>query len=311
MSRDLYPDKPQGARDEARRTPSHHRGSEGRHGPSGRGSEGSSLPDRQEPEAREQRVLMPEREDSPRAYYFRDREYLLRESEIRTLSEVGRFRVVAPHDLARYGYAGDSARMERDIRRLKEQSLLSEKTLEISGRKTLRVATLTKQGAKLLRSTHRIADEQELYHGLRKPKEAKHDADLYRLYQKETARIEHAGGRPLRVILDYELKRDLNRDLEALGPSKDDPAIKQAVAEQHHLPVVNGKIQLPDLRIEYENAQGELDRTDAELATRHYRPQGLAAKARAGFSLYSHPEDASRLRRILNDQDLTAGILSL
>jgi len=311
MSRDLHPDNPPDTRDEARRTPSHHRGSEGRHSPSGRGSGGSSLSDRQEPEAREQRLLKPEREDSPRAYYLRDREYLLRESEILTLSEVGRFRVVAPHDLAKYGYAGDSARMERDIRQLKERSLLSEKTLEISGRKTLRVVTLTKQGAKLLRSTNRIADEQELYHGLRKPKEAKHDADLYRLYQKEAARIELAGGRPLRIILDYELKRDLNRDLEALGPQKDDPVTKQAVAEQHHLPVVNGKVQLPDLRIEYENAQGELDHTDAELATRHYRPQGLAAKANAGFSLYSHPEDGSRLRRILNDQDITTEILSL
>ena len=311
MSRDLHPDNPQDTRDEARRTPSHHRGSEGRHSPSGRGSGGSSLSDRQEPEAREQRLLKPDREDSPRAYYLRDREYLLRESEIRTLSEVGRFRVVAPHDLAKYGYAGDSARMERDIRQLKEQSLLSEKTLEISGRKALRIVTLTKQGAKLLRSTNRIPDEQEIYHGLRKPKEAKHDADLYRLYQKEAARIEHAGGRPLRIILDYELKRDLNRDLEALGSQKDDPETKQAVAEQHHLPVVNGKVQLPDLRIEYENAQGELDHTDAELATRHYRPQGLAAKANAGFSLYSHPEDGSRLRRILNDQDITTEILSL
>jgi hypothetical protein len=311
MSRDLHPDNPQDTRDEARRTPSHHRGSEGRHSPSGRGSGGSSLSDRQEPEAREQRPVKPDREDSPRAYYLRDREYLLRESEILTLSEVGRFRVVAPHDLAKYGYAGDSARMERDIRQLKEQSLLSEKTLEISGRKTLRVVTLTKQGAKVLRSTNRIADEQELYHGLRKPKEAKHDADLYRLYQKEAARIELAGGRPLRIILDYELKRDLNRDLEALGPQKDDPETKQAVAEQHHVPVVNGKVQLPDLRIEYENAQGELDHTDAELATRHYRPQGLAAKATAGFSLYSHPEDGSRLRRILNDQDITTEILSL
>lgn len=311
MSRDFYPYDPQDTLDVVRHTPAHHRASEGRHSPSGRGSGESSLPDRQEPEAREHRVPKPDREDSPRAYYLRDREYLLRESEIRTLSEVGRFRVVAPHDLAQYGYAGDSARMERDIRRLNEQSLLSEKTLEISGRKTLRVATLTKQGAKLLRSMNRIADEQAIYHGLRKHKEAKHDADLYRLYQKEAARIEHAGGRPLRVILDYELKRDLNRDLEALGPQKDDPEIKHAVAEQHHLPVVNGKVQLPDLRIEYENAQGELDRVDAELATRHYRPQGLAAKARAGFSLYSHPEDASRLRRILNDQDLTAEILSL
>ena len=311
MSRDFYPHDPQDTRDVVRRTPGHHRGSEATHSPSGRGSGEASLPDRQEPEAREHRVLKPNREDSPRAYYLRDRKYLLCESDLHTLAEVGRFRVVAPHDLAKYSYAGDNARMEWDIRRLKEQSLLSEKTLEISGRNTLRIVTLTKQGAKLLRSTNRIADEQEIYHGLRKPKEAKHDADLYRLYQKEAARLERAGGSPLRVILDYELKRDLNRDLEALGPQRDDPDIKQAVAEKHHLPVVNGKVQLPDLRIEYENAHGELERIDAELATRHYRPQGLAAKARAGFSLYSHPEDASRLRRILNDQDLTAGILSL
>jgi hypothetical protein len=311
MSRDFNPYDPQDTRDVPRRTPSHHRRGEGRYSPSSRGSGESSLPDRQEPEAREHRVLKPDREDSPRAYYLRDREYLLRDSEIHTLAEVGRFRVVAPHDLAKYGYASDTPRMERDIRQLKEQSLLSEKTLEISGRKTLRIVTLTKQGAKFLRSTNRIPDEQEIYHGLRKPKEAKHDADLYRLYQRETARIEHAGGRPLRVILDYELKRDLNRDLEALGPQKDDPESKQAVAAKHHLPVVNGKVQLPDLRIEYENAQGELDRVDVELATRHYRPQGLAAKANAGFSLYSHPEDASRLRRILNDQDITSEILSL
>lgn len=255
--------------------------------------------------------MKPERVDSPRAYYLRDRQYLLRESEVHALAEISRFRVVAPHDLAKYGYAGDRARMERDIRRLKEQSLLSEKTLEVSGRRTLRVVTLTKQGAKLLRSANRLPNEQEIYHGLRKPKEARHDVDLYRLYQKEAARIERAGGKPLRIILDYELKRDLNRDLTALGPQKDDSDAKERVAQRHHLPVVNGKVQLPDLRIEYENAHGELERIDAELATRHYRPQGLAAKARAGFSLYSRPEDASRLRRILNDQDLTKGILSL
>lgn len=311
MSRDFYSYDPQDTRAAASSAPRRHRGSEGLDGPSGRGSGEASLPERQEQEPRERDVLKPERVDSPRAYYLRDRQYLLRESEVHALAEISRFRVVAPHDLAKYGYAGDRARMERDIRRLKEQSLLSEKTLEVSGRRTLRVVTLTKQGAKLLRSANRLPNEQEIYHGLRKPKEARHDVDLYRLYQKEAARIERAGGKPLRIILDYELKRDLNRDLTALGPQKDDSDAKERVAQRHHLPVVNGKVQLPDLRIEYENAHGELERIDAELATRHYRPQGLAAKARAGFSLYSRPEDASRLRRILNDQDLTKGILSL
>jgi hypothetical protein len=113
MSRDFHPYDPQDTRDGLRRTPGHHRGSEGRHSLSGRGSGESSLPDRQEPEAREHRVLKPHPEDSPRAYYLRDREYLLRESEIRTLSEVDRFRVVTPHDLPKYGYAGDSARRSR------------------------------------------------------------------------------------------------------------------------------------------------------------------------------------------------------
>lgn len=311
MSRDFYSYDPQDPRDAAPRAPHRHREPKPSETRTGRGSGDAPHADRHEPEARERNVLKPEREDSPRAYYVRDREYLLRESEVHTLSELGRFRVVAPSDLAKHAYAGDSARMVRDIRRLKQQSLLTQKTLEISGKKTLRVITLTKQGAKLLRKTNRLPDEQEIYHGLVKPREAKHDADLYRLYQKETSRIERAGGKPLRVILDYELKRDLYRDLVALGPQKDDPDAKELIAEKHHLHAVNGKIPLSDLRIEYENAQGELSRVDLELATRHYRPRGLAAKARAGFSLYSHPEEASRMRRILNDQDLTAGILAL
>jgi hypothetical protein len=65
------------------------------------------------------------------------------------------------------------------------------------------------------------------------------------------------------------------------------------------------------MRIEYQTAELELQRVDLELATRHYRPLGLAAKAKAGFSLYSHREDASRLRRILDEQELTARILTL
>ena len=311
MSRDSYSYEPQDTRDAVPGTSHRRREPESPKTRTGRGSGDAPDDDRQEPEARERSVLKPKREDSPRAYYVRDRAYLLRESEVHTLGEIGRFRVIRPADLARYDYAGDSKRMEQDIRRLKEQSLLTEKTLEISGKKMLCVVTLTKQGQRLLRKTNRLPDDQEIYHGLVKPREAKHVTDLYRLYQKEAARIERAGGKPRRLILDYELKRDLNRDLTALEQQKDDPGAKELIAEKHGLRVVNGKIPLPDLRIEYENAQGALGQVDLELATRHYRPRGLAAKARAGFSLYSRPEDATRLRRILDDQNLTAGILAL
>ncbi len=262
-------------------------------------------------ELRQPPSLKPEREDSPRAHLLGDRTFLLRESQLHTMTELGTFRVVAAADLARFAYASDNARMERDVRRLKEQGLVSERTLAISGRKTVRVLTLTKTGKRLVQNTRRIPEEQRLYHGIVKPREAKHDAELYRLFQAEAARIEKAGGKPLRVVLDCELKRSLNRDRAKLGTRKSDPQEIERLAERHALVVVNGKIPLPDMRIEYQTAELELARVDLELATRHYRPRGIAEKAKAGFSLYGHREDASRLRRILDEQELTARILAL
>jgi hypothetical protein len=252
-----------------------------------------------------------ERDDTPRAYGVRERSFLLRESELQALGELGKFRVIAASDLARHAYAGDNSRMERDLGRLKRQSLVSDQTLEISGKKTLRAMSLTKTGRRLLKQTGRLPEEQVVYHGLVKPREAKHDADLYRLYYNEAARIERNGGQPLRVILDFELKRNLNRSRVALGPEKNNPEELDRLAKTHGLSVVDGKIPIPDLRIEYQTEAGEVRHVDLELATRHYRPAGLAAKAKAGFSLYSFRKDAPRLRRILNDRELTAGILAL
>jgi len=124
----------------------------------------------------------PEALDSPRAQYVGDRTYFLRDSELQTLAEVGTFRVVATPDLARVSYGGDAARMEREIRRLKRQSLLSEKSLPGGRSKNYRLLTLTKQGSRLVRKSGRVPDEQAIYHGFVKPREAHHDADLYRLY---------------------------------------------------------------------------------------------------------------------------------
>lgn len=51
-------------------------------------------------------------------YRGRDREYSLRETEVRTLTDLGRFRVVPEDDLARFGYQGNRTRMEGDVRNL-------------------------------------------------------------------------------------------------------------------------------------------------------------------------------------------------
>ena len=243
--------------------------------------------------------------------YDRYRAYDLRESEAQTLTDLGKFRVIAADDLARFGYDGDKGRMEQETTNLIRQGLVEEKRVEVSLSKTTRMYTLTKTGRNLLLKSDRVARGQEIYSGFVKPKEAKHDSELYRLYQKESSRIEARGGRVRRVVLDYELKKKVNRDLMRLGREKDDPARKQEVAERHGLRAVHGRIPVPDLQIEYEMPEQGIARVNLELTTGDYRPRQLADKARAGFTMYSHGDDASRVHRILNDRELTAEILSL
>jgi hypothetical protein len=259
----------------------------------------------------EQRRAPDERGDSPSADAVRDRGYLLRDSEMHSLEEIGKFRVIAVSDLAEFAYCGNHNRMEKHLRALTRQSLVTDKTLEISQKKTLRVVTLTKTGYRLLKNTNQVPDDQPIYHGLVNPREVKHDAELYRLYQKEAANIKRGGGRPVRVLLDFELKRNLNRDLALLGPEKDDLNAKERIAEKHGLQVVNGKIPVPDLRVEYETSELELRRLDLELLTRDYRPRAMAEKASAGFSLYGRSEETPRLRRVLDEQEIRARILTL
>jgi hypothetical protein len=253
----------------------------------------------------------PEALDSPRAHELGDRAYFLRESELHTLVEVGTFRAVVASDLARTSYGGDTQRMEREIRRLKEQSLVSEKVVRADRNHTIRLFALTKKGARLTRNSGVVPEDQVLYHGFVKPREAKHDADLYRLYHAQAERIEAAGGHVTRIVLDYELKRHLNRDLASLPLEEQSDEARERIAERHGLSLVNEKIQVPDMRIEYDTAEMERKHLDLELATRNYRPRALAEKAKAGFSFYALREDASRLRRVLDEREITAEILSL
>ena len=75
---------------------------------------------------------------------------------------------------------------------------------------------------------------------------------------------------------------------------------------------MDGKIPLPDLRIEYRTADGDTARVDLELTTEHYKSRQMAAKARAGFKLYmpvgSAPSGGSLVR---DEREITAGILSI
>ena len=232
--------------------------------------------------------------------------YNLSASEIRTMIELGKFRVISRHDLAQHGYGGKRERADRDVENLIRLRLARRGVFEGPEANPRELLTLTPTGRELLRTNGLVSRGQAVYAGFARPREANHDADLYRLYQKEAPRIEEQGGQNLRVILDYELKGKVRRDLARLGA-----AARREVAAWHGLRVVGNKIPAPDLRIEYETRDGELACVDLELVTEHYRGRKAADKARAGFSLYTPHGEAGRLRRVLAARGMRPDILSL
>jgi hypothetical protein len=158
---------------------------------------------------------------------------------------------------------------------------------------------LTPKGQRLVERDPQIGPNQKFYLGLAKRGEIAHDAAIYRMYQIESADIRTRGGTVRRVVLDYELKRKVYAPLAKDRPNlKPGPYRKRQaeVAAENGLEVVNHKILLPDLRIEYETREGEMAKVDLELATAHYKPSQVAEKASVGFVVYTEggggkPED--------------------
>jgi hypothetical protein len=242
---------------------------------------------------------------TPEVLYERERGYQISASEVRSMIELGKFRVIAEIDLGKYLYAGDREALEKDVQNLVRQGLAHRGQFQGPEGSSRELLTLTKRGHRLLKANRLVPADQIIYSGFVKPREANHDADLYRLYQKEASRIEQQGGRIRRVVLDFEIKRKVNRDLAKLG--------RQARPEiaRHGLQTVRNKIPIPDMQIEYETRDGDMGRVNLELVTEHYRGRSVAEKARAGFSMYTPRGEGDKLRRVLDQQELTAEILSL
>ncbi len=177
-----------------------------------------------------------------------------------------------------------------DVRHLSEQGLIDRKSVVINGQPTP-VLVLSKEGKALLEAHRNVSPggpQQEYRAGLVPPSELAHDAQLYRVYLAEAARITGQGGRVRRVVLDYEIKREYQRFLHRSDRPNDvsQAEDRAAFAAESRFPVVDDHLELPDLRIEYETPQGDLAFRDVELVTEHYSGAQLSGKARAGFSMY-------------------------
>jgi hypothetical protein len=246
----------------------------------------------------------------------------LRAEEQKVLTDIARFRVIATRDLAKTIYGNHTSQMERDLTFLRQQGLIEVNTVNMrrDGRvgcvQRLEVATLTKAGQRLVRETGGLPESQKLYAGLVKPREVEHDSQIYRAYLKEAERIEQAGGKNLRVQLDFELKSKVQKAIYAqrkAAPARDLTEIKQEVADKFDLPFVDNGIQIPDARIEYDLDQSSgSGHQDIEVLTAAYRPAHLRHKAQAGFHVYASSADRATLTaKIERDHHLLDHILEL
>jgi hypothetical protein len=254
----------------------------------------------------------------------------LRPEEKQLLLEVGRFRVVRVEDLNRTIYNGKSRLLENDLKYLREKGLVQTRHINLrrdQKRRTIErveVVTLTRPGRDQLIRQGELHADQKVYAELVKPREVEHDSQIYRAYLKEAQRIEQNGGSNLRVQLDFELKSQVQQAIyvaRKAAPECDLSEIKQQVAQQLELPLVNDTIQIPDARIQY-----DLDRKvdqdtdqgarsgheDIEVLTAAYHPGHLRNKAQAGFRNYASASDrASLSAKIEDDHSLMCDILEL
>ncbi len=236
---------------------------------------------------------IPQDAEERQVYSERDREYRLNQAEIAVIRDVGRFRIVDAQDLTKIVYKNQQDAAQRDLRHLENQKLI--RFVRPLGKERTKYATLTKQGKELVRHRFNQTPGQEIYAGVKKLREANHDAAVYRVYQTEVAKIRAHGCEPQRVRLDYELKRDVQREL-ARGrqkPGKDLATAREEIAQKYQLKVVENKIQFPDVRVEYEGPEQDLSigrsggEVDLEYVSEHYKPGQIAAKRAAGFTLYT------------------------
>jgi hypothetical protein len=224
--------------------------------------------------------------------HTRDHDYTLRASETRTLTTVGAFRVVPASDLRdTFGHALDPRQGE--LWHLRESGLVE--TVRLDRDNT--VVTLTKEGRDLLESSRHEAgapDRQAFHNGIQRPRELKHDAQVYRAYLQEAERLHEAGANIHRVVPENELKSEYQEFLQERNRDRDDSDGRpnrqveeiQDWAIQHHLPCDDeGHVQFPDLRIEYD-LDGLDHNLDVEVLTPHYRGEHAAAKSSAGFACY-------------------------
>jgi hypothetical protein len=245
--------------------------------------------------------------DGKTVYSLRGQRYRVNSSQSTMLQELGAFRTVTAASLQNHVYHGEGGRFSKDLHSLRNQGLL---TVRPSSRINGGYVSLTKAGKNVTEANLRSNPDQAIYAGIVNKRGLRHDAAIYDMYRQEAQAISRSGGRPTRVVLDFELKKYVNSGLakiQHLSRVQREP-LRREIARTQGLKVVGGHIQFPDVRIEFESRHQELCTVDLECVNRNYRAAAVAVKGAAGFKLYNQDYRGKSAER---GQDLIGEVLSL
>ena len=140
--------------------------------------------------------------------------------EVRALAEVPRFSIIAVRDLAQTVYGSDRNALEQDLGYLERKGVVSLRSINAhrdgSWRQPERVdvVTLTTPGRKIVRQVVNLRRPGTLRRPGKAPRGGTRHASLSHLL-KEMDRIECLGGTNPRVMLDFEIKRNVQRAIYA------------------------------------------------------------------------------------------------
>ena len=212
------------------------------------------------------------------------------------LERAAQYRVTFTEDLKQD--AGDATRFKDDLRSLKEQGLIAERTMtRLRESAVADVVSVTSAGKALL-DRHHDPDHgsgQVYYSGWVKPGDVWHDASLFRMVRQVEAELEQQGSRVQRVVLDDELKGAAYRAVhEARSSGEPDRYARLTVAQAQGLHVDGDRFILPDVRLEVQDRDGTVRTVDLELVTKDYHRGHLSGKAGAGFRMFGSGSGGSR-----------------
>lgn len=214
----------------------------------------------------------------------RERLYELNGDDSRMLATIGAFRVVSERDLDASRGAGET------LRHLREEELI--RSVPIGHDEE--AVVLTDRGWDVL-DAHRLdrdgAERQAFHAGVSRPRELRHDAQLFGAYREVEQRLRVKGAQVKRVVLEVDLKREYQQFLQEHNrhrpdsdgrPDRDEAEI-ESWAREHGLPYFDDHVHFPDFRIEYE-LDGRDQHEDVEVVTDNYRGAHAASRVRAGFT---------------------------